>query len=127
MVSRFVTGGEAHERMDRLARKYLGSERFERIMPGELRVAVIVRPVRCGTPWGWSGSGPAAPAPPPDRTARHGRPRHRCDGRGERSAQLRRLVAARASLTSRTTRAASSGSFTTSVRFMSTTRTSLAE
>lgn len=41
--------------------------------------------------------------------------------------QPRRPAAARASLTSRTTRFASSGLFTTSVQFMSMTRTSLAE
>ncbi|MFL0028282.1 TIGR03618 family F420-dependent PPOX class oxidoreductase [Streptomyces sp. NBUL23] len=45
-VARFVEGAEAHERMDRLARKYLGVERFEWTMPGERRVAVIVRPVK---------------------------------------------------------------------------------
>ncbi|OON73835.1 TIGR03618 family F420-dependent PPOX class oxidoreductase [Streptomyces tsukubensis] len=45
-VARFIEGAEAHERMDRLARKYLGSDRFEWIMPGERRVAVIVRPTK---------------------------------------------------------------------------------
>ncbi|MEY6566238.1 PPOX class F420-dependent oxidoreductase [Streptomyces sp. PGLac3x] len=45
-VARFVEGPEAHDRMDRLARKYLGSERFEWIMPGEQRVAVVVRPLK---------------------------------------------------------------------------------
>ncbi|MFH8757112.1 hypothetical protein [Streptomyces atroolivaceus] len=37
---------EAHDRMDRPARKYLGVERFDWIMPGEQRVALIVRPVK---------------------------------------------------------------------------------
>ncbi|MFD5301538.1 MULTISPECIES: hypothetical protein [Streptomyces] len=32
--------------MDRLAHKYLGSERFEWTMAGGQRVAVIVRPVK---------------------------------------------------------------------------------
>ncbi|WP_019549358.1 PPOX class F420-dependent oxidoreductase [Streptomyces sulphureus] len=45
-VARFIEGDEAHERMDLLARKYLGSERFEWLMPGEERVAVIVRPLK---------------------------------------------------------------------------------
>ncbi|MFF4403308.1 TIGR03618 family F420-dependent PPOX class oxidoreductase [Streptomyces sp. NPDC001404] len=45
-VIRFIEGEEAHERMDRLVRKYLGSERFEWLLPGEQRVAVIVRPVK---------------------------------------------------------------------------------
>ncbi|MFE9537286.1 TIGR03618 family F420-dependent PPOX class oxidoreductase [Streptomyces sp. NPDC006691] len=46
VVARFITGQEAHERMDGLARKYLGSDGFEWIMPGEERVAVVVRPVK---------------------------------------------------------------------------------
>ncbi|MEV6201943.1 TIGR03618 family F420-dependent PPOX class oxidoreductase [Streptomyces sp. NPDC051771] len=46
VVSRFIEGEEARDRMDQLARKYLGSERFEWLMPGERRVAVIVRPVK---------------------------------------------------------------------------------
>ncbi|CAL9272024.1 MULTISPECIES: PPOX class F420-dependent oxidoreductase [Streptomyces] len=46
VVTRFIEGPEAHDRMDRLAHKYLGSERFEWTMPGEQRVAVIVRPVK---------------------------------------------------------------------------------
>ncbi|MGW1289899.1 PPOX class F420-dependent oxidoreductase, partial [Streptomyces sp. NPDC002586] len=45
VVARFIEGQEAHDRMDWLARKYLGSD-FEWIMPGEQRVAVIVRPVK---------------------------------------------------------------------------------
>ncbi|MFE6632890.1 hypothetical protein ACFVNB_37350, partial [Streptomyces rochei] len=46
VVTRFIEGPEAHDRTDRLAHKYLGSERFEWTMPGEQRVAVIVRPVK---------------------------------------------------------------------------------
>lgn len=34
VVARFIEGKEAHDRMDQLARKYLGSD-FEWIMPGE--------------------------------------------------------------------------------------------
>lgn len=45
VVARFIEGEEAHDRMDQLARKYLGSD-FEWIMPGEQRVAVIVCPVK---------------------------------------------------------------------------------
>ncbi|MEV7657782.1 TIGR03618 family F420-dependent PPOX class oxidoreductase [Streptomyces anulatus] len=45
VVARFIEGEEAHDRMDRLARKYLDSD-FEWMMPGEQRVAVIVRPVK---------------------------------------------------------------------------------
>ncbi|WP_435854347.1 hypothetical protein [Streptomyces subrutilus] len=64
-MSRFVTGGEAHERMDRLARKYLGSERFEWIMPGEQRVAVIVRPVKVRHVVGVERFRPGGPRPAP--------------------------------------------------------------
>ncbi|WP_405016067.1 PPOX class F420-dependent oxidoreductase [Kitasatospora sp. NBC_00070] len=46
VVSRFVEGEEARELMDRLARKYLGNERYEWMLPGEQRIAVIVRPVK---------------------------------------------------------------------------------
>ncbi|MER5863439.1 TIGR03618 family F420-dependent PPOX class oxidoreductase [Kitasatospora sp. NPDC002040] len=46
VVSCFITGDEARERMDRLARKYLGSERYEWMLPGEQRIAVVVRPVK---------------------------------------------------------------------------------
>ncbi|MFB8014503.1 hypothetical protein ACFC5E_24025, partial [Streptomyces rochei] len=47
VVTRFIEGPEAHDRTDRLAHKYLGSERFEWTMPGGgQRVAVIVRPVK---------------------------------------------------------------------------------
>lgn len=41
-----IEGQEAHARMDRLTRKYLGSERYEGMLPREQRVAVIVRPLK---------------------------------------------------------------------------------
>ncbi|MEU3961696.1 TIGR03618 family F420-dependent PPOX class oxidoreductase [Streptomyces buecherae] len=62
-VARFVEGEEAHERMDRLARKYLGSERFEWIMPGEQRVAVIVRPTKVRHIVGVEPFRPGGPVP----------------------------------------------------------------
>ncbi|MFJ6808953.1 TIGR03618 family F420-dependent PPOX class oxidoreductase [Streptomyces anulatus] len=64
-VTRFVEGDEAHERMDRLARKYLGSERFEWTMPGEERVAVIVRPVKVRHIVGVERFRPGGPVPAP--------------------------------------------------------------
>ncbi|MCX4508111.1 TIGR03618 family F420-dependent PPOX class oxidoreductase [Streptomyces anulatus] len=64
-VTRFVEGDEAHERMDRLARKYLGSERFEWNMPGERRVAVIVRPVKVRHIVGVERFRPGGPVPAP--------------------------------------------------------------
>ena len=48
---------------DRLARKYLGSERFEWIMPGEQRVAVIVRPVKVRHIVGVERFRPGGPVP----------------------------------------------------------------
>ncbi len=62
-VVRFIEGQEAHDRMDRLARKYLGSERFEWIMPGEERVAVIVRPVKVRHIVGVERFRPGGPVP----------------------------------------------------------------
>ncbi|MBC3987846.1 PPOX class F420-dependent oxidoreductase [Streptomyces sp. AC563] len=62
-VARFVEGEEAHERMDRLARKYLGSERFGWIMPGEQRVAVIVRPTKVRHIVGVEPFRPGGPVP----------------------------------------------------------------
>ncbi|AUG82165.1 oxidoreductase [Kitasatospora sp. MMS16-BH015] len=46
VVSRFIEGEEARDRMDGLARKYLGVERYEWGVPGEQRVAVLVRPTK---------------------------------------------------------------------------------
>ncbi|MEU9077301.1 PPOX class F420-dependent oxidoreductase [Kitasatospora sp. NPDC048538] len=42
----FVTGEEADRQLDRLARKYLGSDRYEWGVPGERRVTVFVEPTR---------------------------------------------------------------------------------
>ncbi|WP_372470391.1 PPOX class F420-dependent oxidoreductase [Saccharothrix luteola] len=41
---RFVVGDEAERGMDLLARKYLGTERYEWRIPGERRVMVLVEP-----------------------------------------------------------------------------------
>lgn len=64
-VVRFVEGEEAHDRMDRLARKYRGSERFEWIMPRERRVVVIVRPVKVRHIVGVERFRPGGPTPAP--------------------------------------------------------------
>ncbi|MFJ5843992.1 TIGR03618 family F420-dependent PPOX class oxidoreductase [Streptomyces sp. NPDC092903] len=64
-VVRFVEGQEAHDRMDLLARKYLGSERFEWTMPGERRIAVIVRPVKVRHIVGVERFRPGGPVPAP--------------------------------------------------------------
>ncbi|MFJ1891181.1 MULTISPECIES: hypothetical protein [unclassified Streptomyces] len=64
-VARFIEGEEANIRMDRLARKYLGSERFEWIMPGEQRVAVIVRPIKVRHIIGVERFRPGGPVPAP--------------------------------------------------------------
>ncbi|MEU2506402.1 TIGR03618 family F420-dependent PPOX class oxidoreductase [Streptomyces sp. NPDC007863] len=65
VVSRFIEGEEARDRMDQLARKYLGSERFEWLMPGERRVAVIVRPVKVRHIVGVERFRPGGPVPAP--------------------------------------------------------------
>ncbi|MFJ9061824.1 MULTISPECIES: TIGR03618 family F420-dependent PPOX class oxidoreductase [unclassified Streptomyces] len=65
VVSRFIEGEEAHTRMDSLARKYLGSERFEWTMPGEQRVAVVVRPVKVRHIVGVERFRPGGPVPAP--------------------------------------------------------------
>lgn len=41
---RFVVGDEAERGMDRLAKKYVGTDRFEWRIPGERRVMVLVEP-----------------------------------------------------------------------------------
>ncbi|MFE7672864.1 TIGR03618 family F420-dependent PPOX class oxidoreductase [Streptomyces albidoflavus] len=64
-VARFVEGQEAHDRMDRLARKYLGGDRFEWIMPGEQRVAVVVRPLKVRHIVGVERFRPGGPVPAP--------------------------------------------------------------
>ncbi|OKJ62957.1 oxidoreductase [Streptomyces sp. CB02009] len=62
-VSRFIEGEEAHARMDHLARKYLGADRFEWTMPGEQRVAVIVRPLKVRHIVGVERFRPGGPVP----------------------------------------------------------------
>ncbi|MCX4782463.1 TIGR03618 family F420-dependent PPOX class oxidoreductase [Streptomyces sp. NBC_01264] len=64
-VVRFVEGEEAHRRMDRLAQKYLGSERYEWLMPGERRVSVIVRPTKVRHIVGVERFRPGGPVPAP--------------------------------------------------------------
>ncbi|MER5302559.1 TIGR03618 family F420-dependent PPOX class oxidoreductase [Streptomyces lasiicapitis] len=64
-VVRFIEGEEAHRRMDRLAQKYLGSERFEWLMPGEQRVSVIVRPLKVRHIVGVERFRPGGPVPAP--------------------------------------------------------------
>ncbi|GAA1971196.1 PPOX class F420-dependent oxidoreductase [Kitasatospora viridis] len=63
VVARFVEGEEARERMDRLAHKYLGVERYEWLMPGERRVAVIVRPTKVRHIVGVERFRPGGPVP----------------------------------------------------------------
>ncbi|MCB8906090.1 MULTISPECIES: TIGR03618 family F420-dependent PPOX class oxidoreductase [unclassified Streptomyces] len=62
-VSRFIEGEEAHARMDHLARKYLGVDRFEWTMPGEQRVAVVVRPLKVRHIVGVERFRPGGPVP----------------------------------------------------------------
>ncbi|RYJ23312.1 L-fuco-beta-pyranose dehydrogenase [Streptomyces sp. L-9-10] len=64
-VARFIDGQEAHDRMDLPARKYLGGERFEWTMPGEQRVAVIVRPLKVRHIVGVEQFRPGGPVPAP--------------------------------------------------------------
>ncbi|MEU6148716.1 PPOX class F420-dependent oxidoreductase [Actinosynnema sp. NPDC047251] len=45
-VVEFVVGEEAEEAMDRLARKYVGTERYEWRVPGERRVMMLVEPTK---------------------------------------------------------------------------------
>ncbi|WP_405386254.1 TIGR03618 family F420-dependent PPOX class oxidoreductase [Streptomyces sp. NBC_01102] len=68
-VARFSEDGEAHDRVDRLARKYLGAERFEWTMPEEQRVAVITRPVKVRHIVGVERFRPVAPPLLPDPAA----------------------------------------------------------
>ncbi|MFG2427716.1 PPOX class F420-dependent oxidoreductase [Streptomyces sp. NPDC048590] len=65
VVARFVEGEEARTHMDRLAQKYLGSERFEWLMPGEERVAVVVRPLKVRHIVGVERFRPGGPVPAP--------------------------------------------------------------
>jgi PPOX class probable F420-dependent enzyme len=45
-VVEFVEGDEAERCMDRLAKKYVGTDRFEWRIPGEHRVKILVEPTR---------------------------------------------------------------------------------
>jgi PPOX class probable F420-dependent enzyme len=45
-VVRFVEGEAAERAMDRLARKYIGEERYPWLLPGERRVMVLIEAVR---------------------------------------------------------------------------------
>ena len=45
-VVEFVEGDEAENCMDRLAKKYVGTDRFEWRIPGERRVKILVEPTR---------------------------------------------------------------------------------
>ncbi|ANN17825.1 PPOX class F420-dependent enzyme [Amycolatopsis orientalis] len=45
-VVEFVEGDEAERSMDRLAKKYVGTDRFEWRIPGERRVKILVEPTR---------------------------------------------------------------------------------
>ncbi|MBB5958126.1 PPOX class probable F420-dependent enzyme [Saccharothrix tamanrassetensis] len=45
-VVRFVEGDEAEDNIDRLAKKYVGTDRFEWRIPGERRVKILVEPTR---------------------------------------------------------------------------------
>ncbi len=45
-VVRFVEGDEADRSIDRLAKKYVGTDRFEWRIPGERRVMILVEPTR---------------------------------------------------------------------------------
>ncbi len=45
-VVRFVEGEEAERAMDRLARKYIGEERYPWLLPGERRLMILIEPVR---------------------------------------------------------------------------------
>lgn len=45
-VVEFVEGDEAERHMDRLAKKYVGTDRYEWLVPGERRVKMLVEPTR---------------------------------------------------------------------------------
>ena len=45
-VVEFVEGDEAEAAMDRLAKKYVGTERYEWRIPGERRIKFLVEPTR---------------------------------------------------------------------------------
>ncbi|MEH6373541.1 PPOX class F420-dependent oxidoreductase [Streptomyces sp. KLMMK] len=58
---RFVEGPEADRNMDRLARRYVGTERFEWGVPGEQRVVVLIEPYRIQRVKGVEPLPPGAP------------------------------------------------------------------
>ncbi|MEU3597724.1 PPOX class F420-dependent oxidoreductase [Streptomyces sp. NPDC006798] len=69
-VTEFVEGPEADAVMDRLARSYLGVERYEWIVPGERRVVLRIEPTRVRRvtgveplPSGAPGAGHRPPSP----------------------------------------------------------------
>ncbi|MER7763714.1 PPOX class F420-dependent oxidoreductase [Streptomyces sp. NPDC097619] len=64
VVTRFIEGREAHDRMDRMARKYLGAD-YPWTMPGERRVAVIVSPLKVRHIIGVERFRPGGPTPAP--------------------------------------------------------------
>ncbi|MFC5212227.1 PPOX class F420-dependent oxidoreductase [Streptomyces coerulescens] len=45
-VVRFVEGEVAERAMDRLARKYIGEDRYPWLLPGEQRVMLLIQPLR---------------------------------------------------------------------------------
>ncbi|WP_058043101.1 PPOX class F420-dependent oxidoreductase [Streptomyces roseifaciens] len=57
----FVEGPEADRNMDRLARRYVGTERFEWGVPGEQRVVVLIEPSRIHRVKGVEPLPPGAP------------------------------------------------------------------
>ncbi|MFB7381075.1 PPOX class F420-dependent oxidoreductase [Kitasatospora purpeofusca] len=62
---RFVEGEEAVRNMDRLARRYLGVERYGWGIPGERRVVVLVEPTRISRVVGVEPLPPGAPGSEP--------------------------------------------------------------
>lgn len=60
-VVRFVEGAEAERNMDRLAAKYLGTERFEWLIPGEERVVAFVEATKTRRVVGVEPLPPGAP------------------------------------------------------------------
>ncbi|MFH8371706.1 PPOX class F420-dependent oxidoreductase [Streptomyces sp. NPDC018031] len=66
-VVRFVEGAEADRNMDLLARTYLGTERYEWLVPGERRVVVLIEPSRVRRLSGVEPLPPGAPGHTPGR------------------------------------------------------------
>ncbi|MEU1404398.1 PPOX class F420-dependent oxidoreductase [Streptomyces sp. NPDC005728] len=74
-VVRFVEGPEADRNMDRLAAKYVGTERFEWGIPGERRVIALVEPTKVRHVTGVEPLPPGAPGSGAPST--HGRDAYR--------------------------------------------------